>query len=51
MTSTSCVTASLGAKAVFVVLTILGHTNPWIAIAADVRFFAEAKDSWPRQTV
>ncbi len=29
------VTASLGVKAVFVVLTILGHANLWTAIAAD----------------
>ena len=29
------ITASLGVKAVFVVLTILGHANLWTAIAAD----------------
>lgn len=30
------ITASLGVKAVFVVLTILGHANLWTAIAADM---------------
>ena len=30
------ITASLGVKAAFVVLTILGHANLWTAIAADM---------------
>ena len=30
------ITVSLGVKAVFAVLTILGHANLWTAIAADM---------------